>query len=338
MAALNGRSTSATWLRTRQQPPLDSAGKLNLISLLLAQRQRRAELGPAGPSPGGSGPGLAEVGLPLSWVYRLNLLTIGCEGSGYDSEERNGLGQLGFHVRLGGTVAEFLLGGGMRLLPGRRRLRQGSGLVEISARWHDDASRADDDLQGRQSRGCTEEYEMKTMEQKPEPEPLAAGYRPSPRPTWRWDSPPIPPGLHSTPNPQRWAPMGPPPPPLPRSHKALMPVPYREPQHLNSKRPVSYPENHYTLSPAGGDRVLPYRNPSASFSSPSSGLIGLSTMGPPGITPGPFVRYKHSPDRYGTGQRPLLPYEPHLSVDITSSGESSSGFTSQESTIERCKT
>lgn len=77
---------------------------------------------------------------------------------------------------------------------------------------------------------------MKTMDQKSEPEPLAAGYRPSPRPTWRWDSPPIPPGLHSTPNPQRWAQMGPPPPPLPRSHKALMPVPYREPQHLNSKR------------------------------------------------------------------------------------------------------
>lgn len=65
-----------------------------------------------------------------------------------------------------------------------------------------------------------------------------------------------------------------------------------------SSRPVSYPENHYSLSPAGGDRVLPYRNPSASFSSPSSGLVGLSTMGPPGITPGPFVRYKHSPDRY----------------------------------------
>lgn len=42
--------------------------------------------------------------------------------------------------------------------------------------------------------------------------------------------------------------------------------------------------------------------------------------------------------RYGTGQRPLLPYEPHLTVDITSSGDSSSGFTSQESTMERCKT
>lgn len=61
-----------------------------------------------------------------------------------------------------------------------------------------------------------------------------------------------------------------------------------------SSRPVSYPENHYSMSPTV---VLPYRNPSASFSSPSSGLVGLSTMGPPGITPGPFIRYKPSPDR-----------------------------------------
>uniref|UniRef100_A0A8C2ZWG0 Signal-induced proliferation-associated 1-like protein C-terminal domain-containing protein n=1 Tax=Cyclopterus lumpus TaxID=8103 RepID=A0A8C2ZWG0_CYCLU len=42
--------------------------------------------------------------------------------------------------------------------------------------------------------------------------------------------------------------------------------------------------------------------------------------------------------RYGAGQRPLLPFEPHFSVDVTSSGESSSGFTSQDSTMERCKT
>lgn len=78
---------------------------------------------------------------------------------------------------------------------------------------------------------------MKTMEQKPESEPVAAGYRPSPRPPdWRWDSPPGPPGLHSFPTPQRWTPMGPPP-PQPRSHKAMvMPVPYREPQHLSNKR------------------------------------------------------------------------------------------------------
>nr|XP_043887990.1 signal-induced proliferation-associated 1-like protein 3 isoform X1 [Solea senegalensis] len=283
-------------------------------------------------------------------VQRLKSLTVGCETVDM-TLRRNGLGQLGFHVRLDGTVAEVEEYG----FAWQAGLRQGSRLVEICkvaavTLTHEqmiDLLRTSVTVkvviippyeEGGPRRGCTEEYEMKTIEQKSEPEPLAAGYRPSPRPTWRWDSPPIPSGLQSAPNSQRWAPMGPPPPPLPRSHKTLMPVPYREPQHLNSKRPVSYPENHYTLSPAGGDRGLPYRNPSASFSSPSSGLVGLSAMGVPGITPGPFVRYKHSPDRFGTGQRPLLPYEPHLSVDINSSGESSSGFTSQESTMERGKT
>nr|XP_033486992.1 signal-induced proliferation-associated 1-like protein 3 isoform X2 [Epinephelus lanceolatus] len=281
-------------------------------------------------------------------VQRLKSLTVGCETVDM-TLRRNGLGQLGFHVRLDGTVAEVEEYG----FAWQAGLRQGSRLVEICkvaavTLTHEqmiDLLRTSVTVkvviippyeEGGPRRGCTEEYEMKTMEQKPEPEPLAAGYRPSPRPMWRWDSPPIPPGLHSAPNPQRWAPMGPPPHPLPRSYKNQMPAPYREPQHL--KRPVSYPENHYSLSPAGGDRVLPYRNPSASFSSPSSGLVSLATMGPPGITPGPFVRYKPSPDRYGAGQRSLLPYEPHLSVDITSSGESSSGFTSQDSTIERCKT
>ncbi|XP_068173052.1 signal-induced proliferation-associated 1-like protein 3 isoform X2 [Antennarius striatus] len=283
-------------------------------------------------------------------VQRLKSLTVGCETVDM-TLRRNGLGQLGFHVRLDGTVAEVEEYG----FAWQAGLRQGSRLVEICkvaavTLTHEqmiDLLRTSVTVkvviippyeEGGPRRGCTEEHEMKTIEQKPEPEPLAAGYRPSPRPTWRWDSPPIPPGLHSAPNTQRWAPMGPPPPPLPRSHKALMPVPYREPQHFNAKRPVSYPENHYSLSPAGSDRLLPYRNPSASFSSPSSGLVNLSTIGPPGVTPGPFVRYKPSPDRYGTGQRPPLPYEPHLSVDMTSSGESSSGFTSQDSTMERCKT
>ncbi|KAJ8385042.1 hypothetical protein AAFF_G00195720 [Aldrovandia affinis] len=179
----------------------------------------------------------------------------------------------------------------------------------------------------RAERGCTEEYEMKTVEQKVEAEPLAAGYRtPLRPPAWRWDSPP---GSHNAPPTQRWASVGPPQ-PVSRTHKGLVPIPYREPQHL-SKRPVSFPENHYSLSPVGGDRVLPYRNPSASFSTSVAGLGG------PGMG-GPFVRYKPSPDRYGTPQRPLMAYEPHLSLDVTSSGESSSGFTSQDSTMERCKT
>ncbi|XP_072248510.1 signal-induced proliferation-associated 1-like protein 3 isoform X2 [Leuresthes tenuis] len=283
-------------------------------------------------------------------VQRLKSLTVGCETVDM-TLRRNGLGQLGFHVRLDGTVAEVEEYG----FAWQAGLRQGSRLVEICkvaavTLTHEqmiDLLRTSVTVkvviippyeEGGPRRGCTEEHEMKTMEQKPEPEPLAAGYRPSPRQTWRWESSPVPSGLHSAPNPQRWPPMGPPPPPMLRTHKALMPVPYREPQHLTSKRPVSYPENHYSLSPAGGDRVLPYRNPSASFSSPSSGLLSLATLGPPGITPGPFVHYKPSPDRFGTAQRPLLPYEPHFSVDIISSGESSSGFTSQESTMERSKT
>ncbi|XP_057694518.1 signal-induced proliferation-associated 1-like protein 3 [Corythoichthys intestinalis] len=285
-------------------------------------------------------------------VQRLKSLTVGCETVDM-TLRRNGLGQLGFHVRLDGTVAEVEEYG----FAWQAGLRQGSRLVEICkvaavTLTHEqmiDLLRTSVTVkvviippyeEGGPRRGCTEEYEMKTMEQKPEAEPLAGGYRPSPRSAWRWDSPPVPQGLHGTPNPQRWAAMCPPPPPplLRSSHKALMPVPYREPQHFNSKRPVSYPENHYNISPGGCDRVLPYRNPSASFSSPSSGLVGLSTMGPPGITPGPFVRYKPTPDRFGTRQPPMLSYEPHLSMDIISSGELSSGFTSQESTMERCKT
>uniref|UniRef100_A0A8C8LW64 Signal-induced proliferation-associated 1-like protein 3 n=1 Tax=Oncorhynchus tshawytscha TaxID=74940 RepID=A0A8C8LW64_ONCTS len=250
-------------------------------------------------------------------VQRLKALTVGCETADM-TLRRNGLGQLGFHVSLDGTVAEVEEYG----FAWQAGLRQGSRLVEICkvaavTLTHEqmiDLLRTSVTVkvviippyeEGGPRRGCTEEYEMKTMEQKPESEPVAAGYRPSPRtPVLRWDSPA---GLHSAPTPQRWTPMGPPP-PQPRSHKAMvMPIPYREAQHLSNKRPVSFPENHYSLSPAGGDRVLPYRNPSASFSSPSA-------------------------------QRPLLAYEPHLNLDITSSGESSSGFTSQESTMERCKT
>ncbi|MBN3319099.1 SI1L3 protein, partial [Atractosteus spatula] len=168
--------------------------------------------------------------------------------------------------------------------------------------------------------GCTEEYEMKTMEQKPEPEPVPAGYRaPYRSPTWRWDSPPT----HSAPQGQRWASPGLQ--PLSRSQKVVVPVPYREPQHVPSKRPVSFPENPYSISPGGAERALPYRNSSGSFSTPGSGL---------GV---PFSRYKPSPDRYGPPQRPLA-YDPHAPLDLTSSGESSSGFTSQESTMERVKT
>uniref|UniRef100_A0AAV2J2Q7 Signal-induced proliferation-associated 1-like protein 3 n=1 Tax=Knipowitschia caucasica TaxID=637954 RepID=A0AAV2J2Q7_KNICA len=361
--------------------PMDSVGKLNnLISLASKKRERSkaregAELGAVGAvawrvqaqdfSGGGTELPCALERLSLKIFYgrgdhisvrvsegcaqdireivqRLKSLTMGCETVDM-TLRRNGLGQLGFHVRLDGTVAEVEEYG----FAWQAGLRQGSRLVEICkvaavTLSHDqmiDLLRTSVTVkvviippfeEGKPRRGCTEEFEMKTMEHKPDPEPLAAGYRPPPRPMWQWDSAPIPTGFQSPPNPQRWTPMGPPPPPLPRQHKAMMPIPFREPQHSNPKRPVSYPENHYCQSPVGGDRMLPYRNPSASFSSPSS---GLSSLAHPGITPGPFVRYKPSLDRFGSVPRPL-PFEPHFSVDINSS---ESGFTSQESTMERCK-
>ncbi|KAJ8256394.1 hypothetical protein COCON_G00185460 [Conger conger] len=291
--------------------------------------------------PEGYAQDLREVVTRLTSGGRLfsHALTLGCETVDM-TLRRNGLGQLGFHVRLDGTVAEVEEYG----FAWQAGLRQGSRLVEIckvaavtlSHEQMIDLLRTSVTVkvliippydEGGPRRGCTEEYEMKTVEQKPEAEPLAAGYRPPLRPqAWRWDSPP---GTHKAPPPQRWAPGGVPQPSA-RPHKTLVPIPYREPQHL-AKRPVSFPENHYSLSPMGGDRVLPYRNPSASFSGP------VAAIGGPGMG-GHFVRYKPSPDRYGTPQRPPMAYEPHLTLDMMSSGETSSGFTSQESTMERCKT
>lgn len=47
-------------------------------------------------------------------------------------------------------------------------------------------------------------------------------------------------------------------------------------------RPVSFPETPYTASPAGADKVPPYRQPSGSFSTPGSAT---------------YARYKPSPER-----------------------------------------
>uniref|UniRef100_A0A671RN01 Signal-induced proliferation-associated 1-like protein 3 n=1 Tax=Sinocyclocheilus anshuiensis TaxID=1608454 RepID=A0A671RN01_9TELE len=237
--------------------------------------------------PEGSAQDIREV------VQRLKALTIGCETVDM-TLRRNGLGQLGFHVRLAGTVSEVEEYG----FAWQAGLRQGSRLVEIckvaavtlSHEQMIDLLRTSVTVkvviippfeEGRARRGCTEEYEMKMMEQKGEAEPVAAGYRSGQRtPVWRWDSPP---GTHSSA--QRWTPSGPPPVPS-RTQKALIPIPYREPQQTSAKRPVSYPENHYSVSPLGGDRGMTYRNPSASFSSPSSGFSSTA-LGVPGLS-GPF--------------------------------------------------
>ncbi|XP_076846427.1 signal-induced proliferation-associated 1-like protein 3 isoform X2 [Brachyhypopomus gauderio] len=295
-------------------------------------------------------------------VQRLKALTVGCETVDM-TLRRNGLGQLGFHVRLDGTVSEVEEYG----FAWQAGLRQGSRLVEICKvaavtltheqmidllrtsvtvkvviipPFEDGGARREpqrvvslpiSDVSGHlfaeNHKGCTEDFEMKTLETAGEAEPVAAIYRSSQRsPAWRWDSPPT---AHGNASSQRWTPPG------GRTHKALVPVVYREPQLIPTKRPVSYPENQYSVSPVGGDRALPYRNPSASFSSPSSSL-GPAVLGVPGLS-GPFLRYKPSPDRFGSGPRSLQPYEAHLTLDI-SSGDSSSGFTSQESTMERSKT
>uniref|UniRef100_A0A8C2ET76 Signal-induced proliferation-associated 1 like 3 n=1 Tax=Cyprinus carpio TaxID=7962 RepID=A0A8C2ET76_CYPCA len=245
--------------------------------------------------PEGSAQDIREV------VQRLKALTVGCETVDM-TLRRNGLGQLGFHVRLDGTVSEVEEYG----FAWQAGLRQGSRLVEIckvaavtlSHEQMIDLLRTSVTVkvviippfeEGGARRGCTEEHEMKMMEQKGEVEPVAASYRAGQQtPVWRWDSPP---GTHSSA--QRWTPSGPPPVPS-RTHKALVPIPYREPQHISAKRPVSYPENHYSVSPLGVDRGMPYRNPSASFSSPSSGFSSTA-LGVPGLS-GPFVHYKTTRD------------------------------------------
>uniref|UniRef100_A0A8C1JJU4 Signal-induced proliferation-associated 1 like 3 n=1 Tax=Cyprinus carpio TaxID=7962 RepID=A0A8C1JJU4_CYPCA len=246
--------------------------------------------------PEGSAQDVREV------VQRLKALTVGCETVDM-TLRRNGLGQLGFHVRLDGTVSEVEEYG----FAWQAGLRQGSRLVEIckvaavtlSHEQMIDLLRTSVTVKvviippfeegGARSLGCTEEHEMKMMEQKGEVEPVAASYRAGQQtPVWRWDSPP---GTHSSA--QRWTPSGPPPVPS-RTHKALVPIPYREPQHISAKRPVSYPENHYSVSPLGVDRGMPYRNPSASFSSPSSGFSSTA-LGVPGLS-GPFVHYKTTRD------------------------------------------
>lgn len=51
---------------------------------------------------------------------------------------------------------------------------------------------------------------------------------------------------------------------------------------LSRSRPVSFPETPYTASPAGADKVPPYRQPSGSFSTPGSAT---------------YARYKPSPER-----------------------------------------
>ncbi|XP_074990460.1 signal-induced proliferation-associated 1-like protein 3 isoform X3 [Calonectris borealis] len=271
-------------------------------------------------------------------VQRLKVMTDGCETVDM-TLRRNGLGQLGFHVKYDGTVAEVEDYG----FAWQAGLRQGSRLVEICkvavvTLTHDqmiDLLRTSVTVKvviipphedGAPRRGWAESLEMSSAEPKGEAESLPSGYRPPYRSNagWQWSGP----ASHNAAPAGKWAE------PLPLGHGQAMgraakqpPVPYREPQPLHGKRPVSFPETPHptSSSPAGAERAQPYRQPSGSFSAPGS--AGTA-----------YARYKPSPERYVASQRPPLPFEPHAGHDGPSSGDSSSGgLSSHESTMERHK-
>ncbi|XP_039366149.1 signal-induced proliferation-associated 1-like protein 3 isoform X3 [Mauremys reevesii] len=272
-------------------------------------------------------------------VQRLKVMTSGCETVDM-TLRRNGLGQLGFHVKYDGTVAEVEDYG----FAWQAGLRQGSRLVEICkvavvTLSHDqmiDLLRTSVTVKvviipphedGVPRRGWAESFEMSSMEHKAELERVPTGHRPPYRSNsaWQWSGP----ASHNSSQAAKWAE------PPPRSHaqsltrppKQTSVVPYREPQPLHSKRPVSFPETPHTAasSPVGTERGQPYRQPSGSFSTPGS--EGTA-----------YTRYKPSPERYATSQRPALPFEQQYSPEVTSSGDSSSGgLPGQESPMERHK-
>ncbi|XP_069500574.1 signal-induced proliferation-associated 1-like protein 3 isoform X2 [Ambystoma mexicanum] len=263
-------------------------------------------------------------------VQRLKIMTTGCETIDM-TLRRNGLGQLGFHVKYDGTVAEVEDYG----FAWQAGLRQGSRLVEICkvavvTLTHDqmiDLLRTSVTVKvviipphedGVPRRGWSESFETQTLEYK-EPESLPAGCRPSFKNNnaRQWSSP----ATYSTSQSQTTGHAQ----SLTRPPKQPPVVPYRESQSLHSRRPVSFPETPYiAASPAGIERVQPYRQPSGSFSTPGSGNISLT-------------RFTPCQERYGTPPRPL-PFEQQHSHEALSSGDSSSGgVTSQESTMERQK-
>ncbi|XP_069063346.1 signal-induced proliferation-associated 1-like protein 3 isoform X2 [Pleurodeles waltl] len=258
-------------------------------------------------------------------VQRLKVMTNGCETVDM-TLRRNGLGQLGFHVKYDGTVAEVEDYG----FAWQAGLRQGSRLVEICkvsvvTLTHDqmiDLLRTSVTVKvviipphddGVPRRGWSESYETNTAETK-EAETLSAGCKPLFQNNARqWTT------MHSSSPSQKAQGHAQ---SLNRPTKQATVVPYRESQSLHSKRPVSFPETpHTTASPAG---IQPYRQPSGSFSTPGSGGIALS-------------RFKPLSERYGTPPRPA-PFDQQHSHEALSSGDSSSGgLTSQESTMERQK-
>uniref|UniRef100_A0A8C5WG39 Signal induced proliferation associated 1 like 3 n=1 Tax=Leptobrachium leishanense TaxID=445787 RepID=A0A8C5WG39_9ANUR len=253
-------------------------------------------------------------------VQRLKIMTKGCETVDM-TLRRNGLGQLGFHVKYDGTVAEVEDYG----FAWQAGLRQGSRLVEICkvavvTLTHDqmiDLLRTSVTVKvviipphedGVPRRGWTET----TMDHK-DTENSATVSRPPYRSNaaWHWSGS----ATHHGASPsQKWV--------VPshaqslnRPPKQAPAVPIREPQPLhNNRRPVSYPETPYiAASPTAIDKGQPYRHASGSFSTPNTS--GAS-----------YSRFKPTPDSY---------YVP----DAMPSGDKySGGVTGQDVHTERQKT
>ncbi|XP_035170247.1 signal-induced proliferation-associated 1-like protein 3, partial [Oxyura jamaicensis] len=222
-------------------------------------------------------------------VQRLKVTTAGCETVDM-TLRRNGLGQLGFHVKYDGTVAEVEDYG----FAWQAGLRQGSRLVEICkvavvTLSHDqmiDLLRTSVTVKvviipphedGAPRRGWAESVELSGAEPKGEAESGRPPYRSSAG--WQWSGP----ASHNA------APaaashgqaLGG---PTGRATKQPPPVAYREVQPLHGKRPVSFPESPHPAAPApvAAERPQPYRQPSGSFSAPG------------GAAAATYARYKPS--------------------------------------------
>ncbi|KAM4697109.1 signal-induced proliferation-associated 1-like protein 3 [Rhinophrynus dorsalis] len=261
-------------------------------------------------------------------VQRLKIMTTGCETVDM-TLRRNGLGQLGFHVKYDGTVAEVEDYG----FAWQAGLRQGSRLVEICkvavvTLTHDqmiDLLRTSVTVKvviipphedGVPRRGWSESYEMSSMDHK-DPENTSSVSRPPFRSNvaWQWSGS----ATHHGASPsQKWvttreAQS------LNRPNKQAPSVPIREAQSAHSnRRPVSYPETPYiATSPTATDKGQPYRQTSGSFSTPTSGAASYS-------------RFKPTPDRFGTPQRSMLQLDPYYIHDGMASPDKYPGIVSNQ--------
>ncbi|KAG8448749.1 hypothetical protein GDO86_015713 [Hymenochirus boettgeri] len=263
-------------------------------------------------------------------VQRLKIMTKGCETVDM-TLRRNGLGQLGFHVKYDGTVAEVEDYG----FAWQAGLRQGSRLVEICkvavvTLTHDqmiDLLRTSVTVKvviipphedGVPRRGMFESYELNSADHK-EMANATSGPRPPFRSnsTWQWSGS----ATHHGASPsQKWV--------TPSHALSLNRLPKqetREPQSLHgNRRPVSFPETPYNAtSPTAVDKGQPHRQTSGSFSTPTSGGTSYSW-------------HKANPDRFGTPQRSMLQVEPYyLQEGMTSPEKYPGSINNHEMTSER---